>query len=131
VYRAAGYAPSGYHEIELLVRFQITAHSARGYEVLFSITDANVAIVRWNGPLGSYASLGKTTSAVQDGDVIRVQMSGSNITVYKNGSPILNASDSTFTDGQPGMGFWPTDRGGVVLSSYGWRNYQAGDGTAP
>ncbi len=132
VYRAAGYAPSGSHEIELLLRFKITAHNARGYEVLWGgggQTNGEIAIIRWNGPLGDYTSLASTTIApAVDGDVLRVEIIGSVIKVYRNGSLVLTGpSNSTWTDGQPGVGFWPTDRGGVTSSSYGWKTFEAGN----
>jgi hypothetical protein len=128
VYRAAGYPTSGgNHEIELLLRFRITAHSARGYETLWG-RDGGMAIVRWNGPAGDYTPLldGVQIGAAVDGDVLRVEISGSTIKVYKNGNVVGTATNSTYTDGQPGMGFWPTNRGGVTISSYGWKNYEAG-----
>jgi len=134
VYRAAGYAPSGSHEIELLLRFRIVAGNARGYEVLWGgggTTNGELAIVRWNGPLGDYTSLASTTIApAVSGDVLRAEIIGRVIKVYLNGSLVLTGpSNSTWTDGQPGMGFWPTDRGGVTPSSYGWSSFSAGDGS--
>ncbi len=136
VYRAAGYAPSGSHEIELLLRFRITAHNARGYEVLWGgggATNGELAIVCWNGPLGDYTSLASTTIApAVDGDVLRAEIAGSVIKVYKNGSLVLTGpSNTTWKDGQPGIGFWPTDRGGVTSANYGWSNFSAGDGSGP
>ena len=56
VYRAKGYSPSGSHEVELLLRFQICPNNARGYEVLWG-AGGFLAIVRWNGPLSSYTPL--------------------------------------------------------------------------
>jgi hypothetical protein len=132
VYRAAGYAPSGNHEIELLLRFKITAHDARGYEVLWGggggTANGEISIVRWNGPLGDYTGLARTTIApAVDGDVLRAEIIGSVIKVYRNGSLVLTGpSNTTWTDGQPGVGFWPTDRGGVTSSSYGWKTFEAG-----
>jgi hypothetical protein len=116
------------HEVELLLRFQITANSARGYEVLWG-QDGELCVVRWNGSLGSYSLLGSclpdsASNMAVDGDVLRAEIIGTVIKVYKNGSLVLTASDSMWTDGQPGMGFWPT--AGATLASYGWKNYQAG-----
>jgi hypothetical protein len=127
VYRAPGYSPGVNHEVELLLRFQITANSARGYEVLYS-HDGWLVIVRWNGPLGNYTELASSGRPVSgnaaDGDVIRAEITGSTIKVYKNGSLVLTGSDSTYSNGQPGMGFWP--KPGATMQSYGWRSYVAG-----
>jgi hypothetical protein len=129
VSRVSGYRnPIDKHEIELLLRFQLTANSARGYEVLWG-QDGEIYVVRWNGPLGSYTALANIPDApgnkAVDGDVLRAEMIGSVIRVYRNGALVLTApADSTYTTGQPGIGFWPT--AGSTLSSYGWKNFQAG-----
>ena len=59
VRRATGYSPGVSHEIELLLRFRIAAHSARGYEILWGVT-GELNIVRWNGPLGNYTPLARS-----------------------------------------------------------------------
>jgi hypothetical protein len=128
VYRAPGYSPGASHEIELLLHFQITAHSARGYEVLWGHT-GEVNIVRWNGPLGNYTPLlsvtGPNIGAAVDGDVLRAEIIGTVIKVYKNGTLVLTGpSNTSWTDGQPGMGFWPTT--GATPANYGWKSYTAG-----
>ena len=116
------------HEIELLLRFQITANSARGYEVLWG-QDGEIYVVRWNGPLGNYTALAgipdsAATKAV-DGDVLRAEIIGSVVKVYRNGTLMLTApADSTYSTGQPGIGFWPTS--GSILENYCWKNFQAG-----
>jgi hypothetical protein len=129
VYRASGYSPSGSkHEIELLLRFQITSHNARGYEVLWG-HEGSFAIVRWNGPLGDYTDLGFSgpgPGVAVDGDVLRAEISGSVIKVYKNGALVgTGPSNSTWSDGQPGLGFWPVDSS--TPEDYGWRRYEAGN----
>ena len=64
VHRVPGYQnPSGGHEIELLLRFRITANNARGYEVLWA-QDGAIAIVRWNGPSGDYTALYRDRSGL-------------------------------------------------------------------
>ena len=126
VSRVPGYRNSADgHEIELLLRFQITANNARGYEVLWG-QDGNMAIVRWNGPVGDYTPLVDRLRIGQalDGDVLRAQIIGNMIRVYKNGTLVAIATDSTYSTGQPGMGFWPTP--GSTLQSYGWKRFEAG-----
>jgi len=130
VYHAAGYNPgaSSGHELELLLRFQITLNNARGYEVLWGI-QGYIAIVRWNGALGNYTPLYDpglgSISVPADGDVLRAEITGNTITVYKNGSLVATVSDSTYATGQPGMGFWPVD--GATPQNLGWKSYRAGN----
>ncbi len=127
VYRVAGYAPAGSkHEIELLLHFEITAHNARGYEVLWG-WDGDFAIVRWNGPLGNYTAIySDTLEQLVDGDVVRAEIMGGVIRVYKNG--VLKATgplNTTYGSGQPGVGFWPVDS--ATPQNYGWKSFEAGN----
>jgi len=131
VFRATGYSPSASHEIELLLRFQITSGNARGYEVLWG-AGGEVNVVRWNGPLGNYTPVGGSTGpnigAARDGDIFRAEISGTIIRVYRNGALVLTRDVSSvgnvWTTGQPGMGFFP--RTGATLANYGWKSYRAG-----
>ncbi|HKQ25233.1 MAG TPA: hypothetical protein VJT81_12395, partial [Burkholderiales bacterium] len=132
VYLAPGYTGNGgKHEVELLLRFEITANKARGYEVLWGI-DGYIAIVRWNGPVGDFTPLydpGFGSIAVpRDGDVLRAEIVGNIITVYKNGSLVATADifgGNVWTEGQPGIGFWPVD--GATPENLGWKNFEAGN----
>lgn len=131
VSRVPGYRnPTDKHEIELLLRFRIDANSAGGYEVLWGQA-GGIFVVRWNGPLSDYTSLGGVPAPgpgpAVDGDILRVEIIGNIISVYKNGNLVVTAHDpnSTWTDGQPGIGFWPTP--GSTLESYGWTNFEAGN----
>ena len=130
LYRATGYAPAASdHEVELLLRFQITPHSARGYEVLWGHS-GSLAIVRWNGPVGNYTALLELgdpgIGPLVDGDVLRAEIIGSVIKVYKNGVLVMTGpTNTTWTDGQPGMGFWPVDS--ATPQNLGWKSYQAGN----
>jgi hypothetical protein len=128
VSRVSGYSPSASHEVELLLRFQITARSARGYEVLWGHS-GELNIVRWNGPLGNYTPLGGVTGpnigAAVDGDVLRAEIIGSVIRVFKNGTLVMTGpSDTMWANGQPGIGFWP--KPGATLQNYGWKTFSAG-----
>jgi hypothetical protein len=60
-----------------------------------------------------------------DGDVLRFEISGTTMTVKRNGVLQFTTTDSSYADGQPGIGFWPTN--GSTLSSYGWKDFQAGE----
>ena len=132
VYRAPGYPTNLNHEVELLLRFDISPHQARGYEVGFG----NLGywfVVRWNGPVASYtaihdAGLGSLASP-QDGDVMRAEIVGNIITVKKNGAVIgtvnvTSQGGTVWQSGQPGIGFWPVD--GADPSKLGWKSFTAG-----
>jgi len=128
VYLANGYTGNGGgHEVELLLRFSIAAHDAHGYEVMWGLS-GYLAIVHWNGVVQSYTPIydpGTGSIAVpSDGDVLRAEIVGSTIRVYRNGSLIATVNDSTFSSGQPGIGFWPVD--GAIPDNYGWASYTAG-----
>jgi len=135
VFRSPGYSPLSKHEIELLLRFQISEHRARGYEVLWG-HDGDFAIVRWNGRLGDFTIVAEKTrpelgghgpgpGIAVDGDVLRAEIAGDVIKVYKNGGLVfVGPPNPTWTTGQPGLGFWPIS--GAALHRYGWKTYEAG-----
>lgn len=127
VSRVDGYNPPVSHEVELLLRFSITPNDAHGYEVLWGFA-GNLAIVRWNGPLGDYTPLldNVAVGPAIEGDVLRAEIAGDVITVYRNGVLVATGpSDPMWTNGQPGIGFWPTN--GSTPASYGWKHYSAGE----
>lgn len=135
VFKAGGYAPTKAHEMELLLRFNISAHSAQGYEIVWGV-QGYLAVVRWNGGVGSFLALydgGLGSIPVPaDGDVLRAEIIGSNITIKRNGTLIVSsptnfASDSTYANGQPGIGFWPEPAGDAVLANLGWKDFTAGN----
>ena len=89
--------------------------------------NGGMAIVRWNGSIDSFTELASNAriGAAVDGDVLRAEIVDNVIRVYKNGSLVLaGPSDTTWIDGQPGIGFWPL--AGATLTSYGWKKYEAG-----
>lgn len=134
VFRAGGYSPTGDHECELLLRFSITSNSATGYEILRN-TKGEGNIVRWNGPLANFtAAFGSNRSwgIPADGDVVYAEIIGNTLLVKINGVTQDTIDVSTafgggtvFSTGQPGIGFWPRNSGGVVLASYGWKSFAA------
>ncbi len=123
---AGGYTGSGGgHEIELMVRFSITNGVARGYEFLYNI-GGHGQLVRWNGAIGDFTSLGDANADVSlaDGDTLRIEITGTSIVCKRNGSAIsgLNGiTDATWSTGQPGLGFDPT--GSATLTSFGWKDW--------
>lgn len=110
--RSANQNDKIYEEVELRLRSSLTAHRATGYEINFRCSKTEKAysqIVRWNGPLGdfSYVKTGDGPRyGVSNGDVVKATMVGNLITVYINGNQVLQATDETYTNGSPGMGFY-------------------------
>ena len=133
VFRVSGYDPSpSKHEVELHLRFQTTAHNARGYEIMWGIT-GYLAVVRWNGALGDYTSISDTgdpgIGPPVDGDVLRAEIKGNIITIFKNGVAkqtidVTAIPGTVWGSGQPGMGFWPVDSS--TPQNYGWKKFEAG-----
>ena len=120
-----------YEELELRLRTTITAHRATGYEINFRCTSDGsqyVQIVRWNGPAGKFAYVGKTTGpGMHDGDVVKAIAMGDTITVYVNGTQVLQGKDSKYINGNPGIGFY--NQGGTEAdnANYGFTNFTATD----
>jgi hypothetical protein len=102
---------SCYQEVEMRLRSTLTAHSCAGYEISFKATksaSAYLIIVRWNGPVGDFTYLKNSTGAqygIADGDTVKATIVGNVITAYLNGVAVGTAMDSTYTTGNPGMGF--------------------------
>lgn len=132
VYRDAGYTPTFGHELELLVRFSITANDAHGYELLWDQSGV-INLVRWNGALGDYTPVGSNFDIGQpaDGDVLRVEIVGNGVTVKKNSSTVqtytvTSIGGTVWATGQPGMGFWPRNDASVDRTRMGWKTWTAG-----
>jgi RNA polymerase sigma factor (sigma-70 family) len=130
VYLANGYTGNGgKHGVELLLRFSISAHDAHGYEVLWG-TSGGISVVRWNGPPGNFTSLWEGPAPKPaDGDVLRAEIAGRTISVYRNGSRIAtidvtSQGGTVWSAGQPGIGFWPVD--GAIPENFGWKSFEAG-----
>jgi hypothetical protein len=98
-----------YEELEIRLRTTITANSITGYEINTSIAtgqNSYIEIVRWNGALGSFTILGEWdgVGSSVNGDVMRATAVGSLISVYRNGTLIGTATDTTYPTGSPGIG---------------------------
>jgi len=69
---------TGEHEIEMLLRFNISAHTATGYEI--SVVDTNeLFVVVWNGGIGNFTILQGPISAgviITDGTVWKSSITG-------------------------------------------------------
>jgi hypothetical protein len=123
---------ASYQEVEVRLRTTIVAHSITGYEINCSVIPGNpyMQIVRWNGPLGSFTELNGTSTGCTTGDVLMATISGSTITAYKNGNAVMTATDSTYTGGSPGMGFYiqnPNGSASAADSDFGATAFSATD----
>lgn len=108
-------------EVEHFHRAAISAHVARGYEINWKVAgNANhyCTIVRWNGALAAFTTLATVDpGAIVDGDVLESTIVGSVISAYVNGRLVNQATDATWTNGNPGMGFFLRNLTGVGDSS--------------
>lgn len=100
-----------FQEVELRLRSSITPRSCTGYEVFWRCLkndNAYSEIVRWNGPVADFTSIARQRGpdfGVKDGDVVEATIIGAVITGYINGVEVISATDDTFTEGSPGIGF--------------------------
>jgi hypothetical protein len=121
-----------YEEVELRLRSALSPHKATGYEILFRSSksaDSYCEIVRWNGPLGDFTYLGRAKGpqcGVAAGDVVKATIRGSVITAYINGAQVVQATDNTYTKGNPGIGFYLEGATGVN-GDYGFTSFTATD----
>ena len=120
-----------YEEVELRLRTTIAPHSITGYEINFRCTHDGsqyVQIVRWNGPFGSFTVVSDTSSTpgLHNGDTVKATIQGSTISVYLNGALVLEGTDSTYTTGSPGIGFFLSGGTGVN-ADYGFTSFTASD----
>jgi len=100
-----------YQEVEIRLRASISAHRITGYEIFsrcLKTKEAYISIVRWNGPLGDFTELTHLDGSqygVKTGDVLKATIIGNVITGYINGVKVTQATDNTYTTGNPGVGF--------------------------
>lgn len=132
---------SGSHECELHLYQEITPHGARSYECTIGINagapdGVYVFVVLWPGAAGEFTTLydphGGVGSYINtptfpvSGDRWYAQVTTSGvITLEQNEIVIGTVTDTTWTSGQPGLGFWPVD--GAVKTSMGWSSWQCGN----
>ena len=121
----------GSPEVELRLRSSLSPHSATGYEISNSVSRGDssyLIIVRWNGRLADFtylANLRGPQYGVKSGDVVKATIVGNVITAYKNGVPLAQVKDNTFSAGSPGMGFNEGTNG-----DYGFTSFKASDSSA-
>lgn len=124
-----------YEEVELRLRSKLAPHKATGYEILFrSLTGENAycEIVRWNGALGDFTYLARAKGpkcGVAEGSAVKATAKSAVITAYINGVQVVQATDSTFPDGSPGIGFFLQGATGLN-QDYGFTSFTASDDEA-
>jgi hypothetical protein len=120
-----------HEEVELRLRTTITANGITGYAFKFrcaSEASQYVQIVRWNGPLGSWTELGGHTGPrLHNGDVVKATAVGKTLTAYINGTAIFSVTDSTYSSGSPGIGFYNENGTAVNNTDFGFSNFYASD----
>ncbi len=117
-----------YQEVEIRLRSSLSPHRCTGYEVFWrclKTKNAYVEIVRWNGKVGDWTSLKKFSGSqygVKDGDLVEATITGNVIKGYINGVEVISATDNTYKEGNPGMGF----NFGVEKSNgdFGFKSYE-------
>jgi hypothetical protein len=98
-------------EVEIRLRSALTRQNCTGYEVFWrclKTPKAYVAIVRWNGKVRDWISLKNHRGAqygVKDGDTVEATIVGNVIKGYLNGLEMITATDDTYKEGSPGIGF--------------------------
>ncbi len=130
VYRTVNYSGS---EVELLLRFSISAHNAHGYE--FNCSTGYQAIVKWNGPLNNYTELASEfNKGCFSGDILKATAvtvgKSVQLTAYINGVQVNQITDnsSPWTGGSPGIGFYNGNGGDPNNSDFGFSAYSVTDG---
>lgn len=81
-----------------------SAGGENGYEAYFSGTFGSAGTMFFQksvaGAVTNVSNVGVTVSV---GDVIRIEAAGTTVTIYKNGTSILTAQDTSLTSGNPGI----------------------------
>jgi hypothetical protein len=115
------------HEVEILLRWSDSDHDAHGYECNLAYDGAYAQIVRWNGAVGSFTYIGAQGSVpggVKDGDTLTCTIVGDTITLAVNGVERAKGSDTTFTSGNPGIGFFRRNHSNAE-SDFGFTSFVA------
>ena len=100
-----------FQEVEIRLRSSIRPNWCDGYEVFWRCSQSEAAyaeIVRWNGKIADFTSLARRMGAefgVKHGHIVEATIVGNVIRSYINGVEVLSATDDTFPDGAPGVGF--------------------------
>lgn len=122
-----GANPTDGEESEIRLRSALSAHSNTGYEINWQ-SGNYIQFVAWNGALNNFTMIKDYRTSIpvrHTGDVFYGKIVGTTLSAYVNGTLITTATDSTFSSGKPGFGFFGTTIG-QTMTSWG-----ATDGTDP
>lgn len=105
---------SDYDEVEIRLRSAISLHSNTGYEINCRVgkpgTWGYIQLGKINGLLGDFTGpfdeKTGTDYSCHNADVITGTAIGTTLRVYINGRLVLEAVDSTYPSGAPGIGFY-------------------------
>lgn len=118
-----------YEEVEIRLRSVVSPRKIAGYEVNFRCTSDGtqyVQIVRWNGPLGKFTYIANATGpGIHDGDVVKATIVGNAISAYINGTLVVQGTDSSFSSGNPGLGFYNQGGSSANNSDFGFTGFRA------
>jgi hypothetical protein len=121
-------------EVEFRLRSTLSAHVNSGYEINFRCTNDGsqyVQMVKWNGPVGDFTYIDSTTGpGVRDGDTLKAEIIGTTINAYINGQLVLSRTDSKFSAGNPGIGFYLQGGTGALNADFGFRSITATGGSS-
>ena len=78
----------------------VCAHFLEKSHGAYSDSNTNVKIMKWNAGTPTTLFTGTQFSA---GDVLRLEIQGTTLTLKKNGSVVTTTTDSTFSSGSPGI----------------------------
>lgn len=76
---------------------------------------------------GAFTDKGSVSGSLAINDVVRIEASGTTLTLKKNGTSVFTASDSSLTTGAPGPGL--DGNSGVVIDN--WEGGNLGGATGP
>jgi hypothetical protein len=115
------------HEVEIILRWDDSAHVARGYECNLAFDGGYAQIVRWNGAIGDYTYLadGSVPGGVHEGDTLSASVVGDQITLRVNDVVRASAKDATFATGNPGVAFWRGMNGCGTKADFGFTSFSA------
>jgi len=87
------------------IAFRFNGGSAQnGYLAIFN--DAGAGAMRFYKVVaGAFTQIGTVTQAISTGDVVKVSAVGNTLTMYRNGTQVLQINDSTFPSGTQ-HGLW-------------------------
>jgi hypothetical protein len=100
-----------FQEVQIRLRHTMKPHSCTGYEVFWRClkTEGGYAeIVRWDGKVGDWTSLKRFAGpeyGVEDGDLVEATIVGNVLKGFINGVEVISATDDTYSEGAPGIGF--------------------------